>query len=480
MVGIKSYGAHIPRFRMDRNIMQLALLFLGFAPLRGEKAVANWDEDSITMAVAAAKDCLNGEDADKVDGVYFATTSQTYAIRQNAGIIAAALDIKTDSRTSDFTDSTKSGTGALLAAADAISSGSLNDCLVCAADCRVSKIGSNGDYTYGDGGTAFLVGKEDVIASIEGSFSTTHDFVDRRRMEGERLEHVWEERFIRDAGYMKFVPEVVAGLVKKYNLNIKDFSKVIYACAFTGAHSALAKTLGLAPEQVQDPLLMSVGDTGVAQPLMMLVAALEDAKPGDKIMVVSFGQGCDAFYLTVTDDIKKVKDKKAVKRNIANKAPLGSYEKYLAFRKLMPSEIGIRGEEMVFTSFSIVSRENREIYGMVGTRCKKCGAPAWPVQRICPNPDCGAIDQTERYKFSDKIGNIFTYTSDFLAPSIDPPASYGFIDFEGGGRAGLDFTDCDANALKVGMPVELSFRIKYTDEKRAAVNYGWKAVPILS
>lgn len=480
MVGIKSYGAHIPRFRLDRNIMQSALLFLGFGPLRGEKAVANWDEDSITMAVAAAKDCLKGENKDKVDGLYFATTSQIYSLRQNAGIVAAALDLNTNSRTADFTDSSKSGTGALLAAADAIAAGSLNNCLVCAGDLRVSKVGSNGDYTYGDGAASFLLGKKDVIATIDGTFSTSHDFVDRRRLEGERLEHMWEERFIRDAGYMKFIPEAVMGLVKKYNLNIKDFSKVIYACAFTGAHATLAKTLGLAPEQVQDPLLMTVGDTGVAQPLMMLVAALEDAKPGDKIMVVSFGQGCDAFHLTVTDNISKVQSKKAVKKNLAAKSQLGSYEKYLAFRKLMPCEIGIRGEETIFTSFSIIARENREIYGMVGSKCKTCGTPAWPFQRICPNPDCGAIDQTESYRFADKLGNIFTYTSDFLAPSIDPPASYGFIDFEGGGRSGLDFTDCDANTLKVGMPVELSFRIKFADEKRAATNYGWKAMPIVA
>ncbi len=480
MVGIKSYGAHIPRFRLDRNIMQMALLFLGFAPIRGEKAVANWDEDSVTMAVAAAVDCIKGESADKIDGLYFATTSQTYALRQNAGIIAAALDLNTNVRTEDFTDSTKSGTAALLAAADAISAGSLNSCLVTAADCRVSKIGSNGDYTYGDGAAAFLLGKDDVIAKFEGSYSTTHDFVDRRRLEGERLEHMWEERFIRDAGYMKFIPEAVAGLVKKYNLNIKDFSKVIYACAFGGAHGALGKTLGLVPEQVQEPMLTTVGDTGVAQSLMMLVAALEDAKPGDKIMVVSFGQGCDAFYLTVTDGITKVKGKNGVKKNLANKVGLGSYEKYLAFRKLMPAEIGIRGEETVFTSFSVVARDNRELYGMVGTKCKKCGTPAYGPQRICPKPDCGAIDQTEPYRFADKKANIFTYTSDFLAATIDPPASYGFIDFEGGGRTGVDFTDCDANALKVGMPVELSFRIKFTDEKRAAVNYGWKAIPIIA
>jgi len=480
MVGIKSYGAHIPRFRLDRNIMQMSLLFLGFAPLRGEKAVANWDEDSVTMAVAAATDCLQGEDASKVDGLYFASTSQPYALRQNAGIVAAALDLGTGTRTADFTDSTKSGTSALLSAADAIAAGSLNNCLVCAADMRVSKVASNGDYTYGDGAAAFLLGKDDVVANIEGTYSTTHDFVDRRRLEGERLEHMWEERFIRDAGYMKFIPEVVAGLVNKYKLNLKDFSKVIYACAFGGAHAALGRTLGLTPEQIQDPMLTTVGDTGVAHSLMMLVAALEDAKAGDKIMVVSFGQGCDAFYLTVTDKISKIKGKKGIKRNLANKAALGSYEKYLAFRKQMPCEIGIRGEETIFTSFSVVSRDNRELYGMVGFKCKKCGTPSYPPQRICPNPDCGAVDNYEPYRFTDKKATRFTYTSDFLAPSIDPPASYGFVDFEGGGRAGVDLTDCDANALKVGMPLELTFRIKYADEKRADVNYGWKAMPVVA
>ncbi len=480
MVGIVSYGAHIPRFRMDRNIMQLALLFLGFAPLRGEKAVANWDEDSITMAVAAGKDCLSGQESIGIEGLYFATTSATYSLRQNAGIIAAALDLGTATRTMDFTDSTKAGTSALLSAVDAIKAGSCNYCLVSASDCRVSKVGSSSDYIYGDGAAAFLVGKENIIASLDGSFSTTHDFVDRRRLESERLEHMWEERFIREEGYMKLIPEAVEGLIHKYSLNIKDFSKVIYACSFPAVHSALMKRLGLNPEQVQDPLLMSVGDTGVAHPLMMLVAALEEARPGDRIMVVSFGQGCDAFYLTVNENILRMKGKKGVKGNLANKAPLGSYEKYLAFRKLMPAEVGIRGEEMIFTSFSIVSRDNRELYGMVGTRCTKCGTPCWPAQRVCPNPDCGAIDMIEPYRFADKTGKIFTYTSDFLAPSIDPPSSYGFIDFEGGGRAGLDFTDCDANSLKVGMPVELSFRIKYSDEKRAAVNYGWKAVPIVS
>ncbi len=479
MVGIKSYGAHIPRFRLDRNVMQTALMFLGIAPLRGEKAVANWDEDSITMAVAAAMDCMKGENRDKVDGIFFSTTSQVYTLRQNAGIIAAALDLNTDTRAVDFADSTKSGTAALLSAADAISGGSMSNCLVIAADCRVSKVSSNGDYTYGDGSAAFLLGEDDIIASIQGSYSTTHDLVDRRRLYGEKLEHIWEERFIRDEGYMKFIPEAVTGLTKKYNLNLKDFSKVIYSCSLAGTHTALAKAMGLKLEQVQDPLLTTVGDTGVAQPLMMLIAALEDAKPGDKIMVVSFGQGCDALCLTVTDNISKVKDKKGVKKNLANRAPLISYEKYLAFRNLMPVEVGIRGEETAFISYSMIWRDNREIYGMVGSRCKVCGHPFYPLQRICANSKCGATDQMEPYRFAERKATIFTCASDFLAPCIDPPASYCIVDFEGGGRALIDLTDCDPNVLKVDMPVEMSFRIRYADEKRASISYGWKAVPVV-
>jgi len=480
MVGIKSFGAHIPRLRLDRNVMQAALMFLGIAPSRGEKAVANWDEDSVTMAVAAAMDCTMGENKEVIDGLFFATTSQVYALRQNAGIVAAALDLNVDTRTVDFTDSTRSGTSAFLSAADAISGGSMSGCLVTASDCRVSKVSGSGDYIYGDGSAAFLLGRDDVIAVIDGSFSTTHDLVDRRRLQGERFEHIWEERFIRDEGYKKFIPEAVAGLTRKYDLKLKDFSRVIYACSFAGAHADLARAMGLRPEQVQDPLLATVGDTGAAHPLMMLVAALEDAVPGDKIMVISFGQGCDAFCLTVTDKISRVKDKRGVRKNLSIRAPLASYEKYLAFRNLMPVEVGIRGEETAFTSYSMIWRDSRELYGMVGSRCRACGHPFYPYQRICANSVCGAADRMEPYRFAERKATIFTYASDFLAPCIDPPASYGFIDFVGGGRALLDLTDCDPNALKVGLPVEMTFRIRYRDEKRSSISYGWKAVPVMS
>lgn len=297
MVGIVSYGAYIPYYRISRNVIQSAIGWLSSAPLPGEKAVANFDEDAITMAVAAGIDCLKGMAWGKIDGLYFATTTQPYILRQNAGVIATALDLCPDIRTADFTDSTKSGTGALLSAWDSIKAGAVDNILICASDCRLSKAGSAGGYLYGDAAVAFLVGKDEVIASLEGSYSISYDFTDRRRVQGEKFEHSWEDRWIRDAGYTKFIPEAILKLLKKYGLNIKDFTRVIYSCPYIREHAAIGKGLGIEPSQIQEPMLATVGDAGTAHPLMMLVAALEEAKPGDKFLVVSFGNGCDALFL---------------------------------------------------------------------------------------------------------------------------------------------------------------------------------------
>ena len=102
MSGIVSYGAYIPKYRIDRKLIYKAMGWLNPATfMPGEKAVANYDEDSLTMAVAAGIDCLTGIDREKVDAVFFATTTPPYAERQNAGIMATALDCRADIRTAD-------------------------------------------------------------------------------------------------------------------------------------------------------------------------------------------------------------------------------------------------------------------------------------------------------------------------------------------------------------------------------------------
>ncbi len=478
MAGITSIGAYIPRYRMNHNTIFNAVGFLGTFPTPGEKSVANHDEDTLTMAVAAGIDCIDGLKREGIDGLYLATTSEPYALRQNSAIVAVALDLQPNIRTADFIGSTKAGTTAILSACEAVQSGALSNVMVCASDCRLSKPGGPQEHLYGDGAAAVLLGNDGVIATFEGFYSVSYDFPDRWKAAGEKFEHAWEDRFIRDEGYVKMIPEAISGLLKKYNLNIKDFAKIAFPGIYAREHAAIVKRLGAESSQIQDTLLDKVGDTGAASPLLMLVAALENAKPGDKILVASFGNGSDALYFQVTEGITKLGDRRGVKKHLASKKELVSYEKYLAFRNLAPVDIGMRGEIGIRTPMSALFRERKAVLSLCGSRCKRCGTPQYPPQRVCVNPDCGAVDEMEEYRFSDKKGTVFTYTGDNLAASVDPPSIYGLVDFDGGGRFWFDFTDCDLDSLKVGMPVEMTFRRRYVDEATGVCGYSWKATPI--
>ena len=477
MVGITSYGAYIPLQRINRKIIFNATGWSASATsLPGEKAVANYDEDSVTMAVAASIDCLTGTDRDKVGGLYFATTTPPYRERQSAGIIANALDLRPDVRAADFTDSLKAGTYALLAACDAVKAGSDKNIVVCASDCRLGRPGSSQEVIFGEGGAALMVGDSDVIATLEGSYTLTYDFGDQWRADGEKFNRMWEDRWVRDEGYTKFIPEAINGLLKKYKLNIKDFAKVVIPCIYLREHQGITKALQLDEKQVQKEMLTTVGDTGTANSLMMLVAALEDAKPGDKILVTSYGNGSDAMFFQVTEHIEKARNRRGIKKHLASRKELANYERYLSFRDVIPMEAGFRGE-VGPTRLSLAWRERRVILALGGCKCKHCGTPQYPYQRVCVNPKCGKIDEMEYYRFSDKKAKLFCYTSDVLAYSVSPPEMYGVLNFEGGGRYAFNITDCGMESLAVDMLLEMSFRRKYVDNVRGIHGYFWKAVP---
>lgn len=479
MAGITSYGAYIPWYRLNRKLIFEQLGWFNpanAAHARGEKAVANYDEDTITMAVAAAIDCLADTGRNRIDGVYLASTSFPFAERQNSVVVTEGLDCDNGVRTADFGGSTKAGTTALLTAFDAAKNGT--SIMVCASENRLAKPGSAQEHTYGDGAAAILTGEEGVIAEFKGSFSVSADFIDYRRLPTERFVHGWEDRWIRDEGYSKFIPAAATGLVNKYDLNIADFTKIIIACPVAAAVRSLVKILGATPDQIQDAMIANVGDTGAAMPLMMLVAALEDAKAGDKIMVISYGSGSDALYFEVTDEIKRVrKGRKGIAGHLADRNDMSVYGKYLVYRNLIPLEVGIRGEAVAPTAMSTVGREGKGISALTGTKCRACGTPQYPRQRVCVNPECGEIDDMEDYRFSDKIGTVAAFTGDNLAFTWDPPQIYGLVDFKEGGRILLDLTDCTLDSVKVGMPVKMSFRKKYADTDRGYYGYFWKAVP---
>lgn len=251
-IGIVSYGAYLPRYRLNRAVISKALEWLNPGGMTGEKAVSNFDEDSLTMAVAACINATDEIDRKKIEGVYFASTTAPYYERESAAIISEALDLNTNIRTADFGGALKSGTAALLAALDYAKSGGGN-MLVCAADCRLGKPGSSAELLFGDGAGAVTIGNENPIAVFEGAYSSAADFPDFRRSEGDKFVRASEERFIRDEGFAKIIPEVVNGLLKKLNLTPKDINKAGYACAYARDHAALGKKMGFKPGKYRLP-----------------------------------------------------------------------------------------------------------------------------------------------------------------------------------------------------------------------------------
>lgn len=479
MIGVTSYGAYIPRYRINRFLIFQNMGWFNPVTMAlagsGEKAVANYDEDALTMATAAAMNCIDDGNRDGIDGLFLGSTTLPYQERSNAGIIAAALDLPDEIRSADITGTMRSGTGAVLAALDAVMSGSAKSPIATSGDMRLGKMGSLQEHFFGDGAAALMLGEKDVAAEFLGSYSVTCDFVDHFRDVGEQFDKTWEERWIRDLGYSKILPDAIQGLCKKLGMEPGDFAKAVYPCYFDREHKKIAKILGLS---AQNNLMATVGETGSAHPLLMFIAALEEAAPGDKILVAGFGNGADVLAFQVTDAIEKLKARnKGTAANLARKEDLQFYSKYAVFRRIIPVETGIRGESQAPTAFSTMWRDRRSILGLVGSKCKACGLAQFPTQRICANPECRAIDEMEPYRFSGRQGKIFTFTGDMLAFSYDPPQVYGIVDMEGGGRLYLDFTDCDLQKLKVGQKVDVSFRRKYYDEQRGIHGYFWKAVP---
>ncbi len=481
MIGITSYGAYIPRLRLERMSIFNAMGW--FAPAimmvaQGERSMCNWDEDAITMAVAASRDCLRGQDKQQLDALYLASTTLPFADRQNSGIVASALNLKEHLITADHTASQKAATTALISALESVMSAERKNILVTASDRRETKTAYFYEMWFGDGAASLAVGASDVIAEYKGSYSVSIDFVDHYRGADKKYDYMWEERWTRDAGYGTIIPQVVNGLLDKLGMTIDDIDKLVYPCFFKGDHRKIAQGLGVSPEKLVDNMHAVCGETGTAHSFMMFISALEEARPGDRILMCGFGQGANALCFEVTDNITKLAERNGVKGSLANKKIVDNYHKWLKFRDLIKTEMGIRAEAPTQTATTVLWRKNKMILGLVGGQCRECGTPQFPKADICVNPDCGAFYSQDDFEFADVPAKVLTFTGDMLAVSVDPPAIYGMVQFEGGGRLVADFTDCQLDEIKVGLPVQMEFKRKSVDEQRGFVNYFWKAVPV--
>ncbi len=471
MAGVVSYGGHIPVWRMDRKVIADAW---GRGAIKGERSLANNDEDSVTMAVEAGVNCIHNRAREQIDGLFFATTTAPYLEKMNSALISTAMDLKREIITTDFSNSLRAGTAALRAALNSVKSGATSQHLVAAADQRPAYPKSDQEQIFGDGAAALMIGKENLVASFEGDFSICNEMMDVWRNPEDRHVKMWEGRFIIGEGFTANIKEVVTGILKKYNLTPGDISKLLLPGPDSRTCSRVAASLGFSPDkQLQDPMLSGVGHCGSAHPLLMLCQAFEEANPGDLLLMTAYADGADAFLFRATEKIKEKVYRSSMTDLFENKLMLPSYGRFLSYKNLVEPQPG--EPFRLLPSASVSFRERDSALRCYGSRCKKCGLVTYPIQRICYN--CRSKDDYKTVRLSDKTGKIFTFTRDNIAGRSDDPVVVQTIaELEGGIRFYGLMTDCDPFLVDLDQPVRLTFRRFY--EGAGFHNYFWKLKPV--
>lgn len=460
MSGILRYGAYVPYYRLTRQAMGGG---------KGERAIASYDEDSVSMAVEAGREALSSGSTN-IDTLVFATNSAPYAEKLNGAAIMAALDLPAQINSIELANNSRMGLAALLLGTDLGKAGRTS--LVCASDVVVGAPGGARERDSGDAAVVFVTGpEEEAIARVLGRASSTTEILDVWRLPTDRFARQWEERFgievlgpvsldtaqraLADAGV---APEALAAVILDAT-NKRDVA-------------GIPRALGLKPEQVSDMLADKVGRSGVAHAGLVLAKTLDQAQSGDKILVLSTADGCDAVVLEVTDKIAEGRPQRSVDQWLASSNNQIAYNSYLKWREILPFEPP-RRPDPDRPAAPIMKRHERWKYAFYGSRCSSCGQGHLPPQRVCMK--CRSIDKMSDERFADAACKITTFTLDHLAYSLQPPVVSTVVDFDCGGRLACELADVDPKEVGIGDQLEMTFRRFYTGQ--GVHNYFWKARP---
>jgi len=457
--GILSYGAYIPYYRVTRQAMGGG---------KGERAVASFDEDAVSMAVEAGREALSGSDV-TLSSVIFATTSPPYAEKLNTTAIAVALDLPSTVASMELGGNSRMGLAALILAADLGKAGRTS--LVCCSDVVVGAPGGARERDSGDGAVAFVMGPDEkAIAKVRGSASNTTEILDVWRLPTDRFARQWEERFgVEVLGPVSI--DTAARALTNAGVAPGSLAAVILDATNKRDVAGIPRALGLKPEQLADMLGDTVGRTGAAHPGLVLAQVLDTAVPGDLILVLSTADGCDAVVLEVTDAILQGRPRRAVAQWLASKSNDLPYNTYLKWRGVLPFEPPRRPDPPRPVA-PIMKRHEQWKYAFHGSRCE-CGQGHLPPQRVCVK--CRAVDKMTPESFAEDPCRITTFTLDHLAYSLQPPVVSMVVDFDKGGRLACELTDGDPRTVKIGNRLEMTFRRFYTGQ--GVHNYFWKARP---
>lgn len=335
--GIIGYGAYVPRYRLPAS--QIAEVWGGSdegLPVI-EKAVAGNDEDVVTMSIEAARNALQRAaiSARELRAVWVGSESHPYAVKPSSTIVAEAIGASPNIQAGDWEFACKAGTEALVAAMAMVGSGMARYTLAIGMDTAQGKPGDQLEYTAASGGAAFIVGPADeALAVIESSYSYVTDTPDFWRREGQKYpEH--GQRFTGEPAYFKHITSAAKTLMEASGARAADYSYAVFHQPNTKFPQRAGAMLGFSKDQLKPGLLAPViGNTYAGAALIGLTAVLDVAKPGDRILMVSYGSGAgsDAFSLLVTGALLERRDRAPFTQDYIKRRTEISYAAYTRMR----------------------------------------------------------------------------------------------------------------------------------------------------
>ena len=311
-VGIVSYGAYLPRYRItpqeigrvwgtDGEQMSKNLLILS-------KSVPSPDEDVITISIEAARNMMRRCDVSPQDigAIYVGSESHPYAVKPTRTVVAEAIGAGPDLTVADYEFACKAGTAAIQTCMGLVGSGMIKYGVAIGADTSQGAPGDALEFSASAGGAAYLIGSENVIARVNRTCSYTTDTPDFWRREGQDYPR-HGGRFTGEPGYFRHIEGAVRLLFEQTGKCPKDYTYAVFHQPNAKFPQRVAKVLGFLPEQIRPGLVVpELGNTYSGSSMIGLAATLDVAKPGDRIFVASFGSGAgsDAFDIEVTDAIE--------------------------------------------------------------------------------------------------------------------------------------------------------------------------------
>jgi len=315
-VGIIGYGAFIPRRRI--KVEEIAKVWGADAPSfkRGlqlnEKSVPGADEDTITMSVESARNAIAraGIDPADIGCVYVGSESHPYAVKPSGTVVAEAIGAVPEVRIADLEFACKAGTEGMYLAYSLVKAGEIRYGLGVGADTSQGAPGDALEYSAAAGSASYLFGADDdkIVAEVLHTYSwatDTPDFWRREYMHYPRH----GSRFTGEPAYFRHTTSSARGILEKAGLKPGDFAHAVFHQPNGKFPMRVGKMLGFTEEQMKAGWLSPwLGNTYSGASPMGLTAILDIAKPGDLILLTSFGSGAgsDSFIFRTTGHLLEV------------------------------------------------------------------------------------------------------------------------------------------------------------------------------